>query len=328
MIMDIRVKFDYQDKAYEFVRSEAYLDRNYSDEPYALFFEKVREDSDMYFEVNVRKTHEVNGILIPEGYVAVYENWDASDPIETIEAIITFENQIKVMEHKISVKTYNDGIMSVNEFKNANLCNKEVAGIVLQTETIGLILALPKWKEKWGDDDICVDVKDEDDYIGESKALTTLCGLEATKRIIADHNDYEGMFAAKRCFEYECAGLQWYLPSLYELGMLSAFKEEINAVLDELSLPEAKLGDDWSWSSSENNQLHAWSVNFSNGYFNSNYKCNSFVVRAVCAFEPLRGVLSTPSEKISLADYTDEELKREFAKRGYKGEVTKTIQIG
>ena len=88
------------------------------------------------------------------------------------------------MEHKISVKTYNDGIMSVNEFKNANLNKKEVAGIVLQTETIGLILALPIWKEKWGDEDICVDVKDEDDYIGESKALTTLCGLEATKRII------------------------------------------------------------------------------------------------------------------------------------------------
>ena len=326
--MDIRVKFDYQDKAYEFVRSEAYLDRNYSDEPYALFFEKVREDSDMYFEVNVRKTHEVNGILIPEGYVTVYENWDASDPIETIEAIITFENQIKVMEHKISVKTYNDGIISVNEFKNANLCNKEVAGIVLQTETIGLILALPIWKEKWGDEDICVDVKDEDDYIGEANALVTLSGLEATRRIISAHKDYEGMYAAKRCWEYECAGLQWYLPSLYELGMIRAYKNEINAALDELGLPEAKLGDDDSWSSSECGQDNAWFVGFSGGGFYGNNKSYSHVVRAVCAFEPLRGVLSTPSEKISLADYTDEELKQEFVKRGYKGEVTKTIQIG
>jgi len=237
------------------------------------------------------------------------------------------------MEHKISVKTYNDGIMSVNEFKNANLNKKEVAGIVLQTETIGLILALPIWKEKWGDEDICVDVKDEDDYIGESKALTTLCGLEATKRIIEAHKDYEGMFAAKRCFEYECAGLQWYLPSLYELGMLSAFKEEINAVLDELSLPEAKLGDDWSWSSSEYYQTIAWGINFSNGYFGnfsySYYKFYSIVVRAVCAFESLRGVLSTPSEKTSLSDLTDEELAAEFKKRGFEGELTmkKTIQI-
>ena len=234
------------------------------------------------------------------------------------------------MEHKISVKTYNDGIMSVNEFKNANLNKKEVAGIVLQTETIGLILALPIWKEKWGDDDICVDVKDEDDYIGESKALTTLCGLEATKRIIEAHKDYEGMFAAKRCFEYECAGLQWYLPSLYELGMLSAFKEEINAVLDELNLPEAKLGDDWSWSSSELNQTGAWYIGFSDGGFYYGYnKYNSHVVRAVCAFESLRGVLSTPSEKTSLSDLTDEELAAEFKKRGFEGELTmkKTIKI-
>ena len=233
------------------------------------------------------------------------------------------------MEHKISVKTYNDGIMSVNEFKNANLNKKEVAGIVLQTETIGLILALPIWKEKWGDDDICVDVKDEDDYIGESKALTTLCGLEATKRIIEAHKDYEGMFAAKRCFEYECAGLQWYLPSLYELGMLSAFKEEINAVLDELNLPAAKLGDEYSWSSSGGGQTDAWGIHFSNGGFYSNYKYGSSVVRAVCAFESLRGVLSTPSEKTSLSDLTDEELAAEFKKRGFEGELTmkKTIKI-
>ena len=233
------------------------------------------------------------------------------------------------MEHKISVKTYNDGIMSVNEFKNANLNKKEVAGIVLQTETIGLILALPIWKEKWGDDDICVDVKDEDDYIGESKALTTLCGLEATKRIIAAHKDYEGMFAAKRCFEYECAGLQWYLPSLYELGMLSAFKEEINAVLDELNLPEAKLGDEYSWSSSECYQTNAWNISFSSGYFTSYNKSISYVVRAVCAFESLRGVLSTPSEKTSLSDLTDKELAAEFRKRGFEGELTmkKTVKI-
>ena len=203
---------------------------------------------------------------------------------------------------------------------------KEVAGIVLQTETIGLILALPIWKEKWGDDDICVDVKDEDDYIGESKALTTLCGLEATKRIIEAHKDYEGMFAAKRCFEYDCAGLQWYLPSLYELGMLSAFKEEINAVLDELNLPEAKLGDDWSWSSSEYFQTYAWIIYFSNGNFDSYYKFYSNVVRAVCAFESLRGVLSTPSKSQDASAMTDEELVIELRKRNFSGRVVKSIE--
>ena len=53
------------------------------------------------------------------------------------------------MEHKISIKTFNDGILSVDEFKNKKLNNKEVVGIVLQTNVIGLILALPSWEECW-----------------------------------------------------------------------------------------------------------------------------------------------------------------------------------
>lgn len=228
------------------------------------------------------------------------------------------------MEHLISVKTFENGVMSVSEFKNANLHKKEVAGIVLQTETIGLILALPSWKEKWGSEGICVDVKNDDDYIGEAKALTTLCGLEATQRIVKAHEDYEGMYAAKRCLEYDCAGLQWYLPSLYELGMLAAFKNEINAVLDELGLSDAKLKDEWSWSSSEYLQTNAWLVYFSNGGFANDYKSYSVVVRAVCAFEPLRGVLSTPSEKTEL---TDDELIALLKQRNYKGEITKTFKL-
>ena len=229
------------------------------------------------------------------------------------------------MEHKISVKTFDNGVMSVSEFKNAGLNKREVVGIVLQTETIGLILALPSWKEKWGDDEICVDVKNSDDYIGEATALTTLCGLEATKRIVKAHEDYEGMYAAKRCLEYDCAGLQWYLPSLYELGMLAAFKNEINTVLDGLGLLDAKLKDEWSWSSSEYGQNNAWGVGFSNGNFGYNgNKYGSGVVRAVCAFEPLRGVLSTPSEN---KDLTDDALIALLRQRSYKGEITKTFKL-
>ena len=78
------------------------------------------------------------------------------------------------------------------------------------------------------------------------------------------------------------------------------------------------------WSSSENNQTNAWNVNFSNGNFNNNNKYNSNVVRAVCAFEPLRGVLSTPSEKTEL---TDDELIALLKQRNYKGEITKTFKL-
>lgn len=233
------------------------------------------------------------------------------------------------MKHKISIKTFNHGIMGVGEFKNANLSNQEVVGIVLQTETIGVILALPVWRETWGSNDICVDVKNDEDYIGEATALTTLSGLEETKRIIEAHEDFDGMYAAKRCWEYECAGLQWYLPSLYELGMLQAYKKEINDVLSELELPDAQLGSDYSWSSSEYSQDGAWNVYLSNGNFIINNKYNSYVVRAVCAFEPLRGVLSTPSDKdgANISDLSDEALLREFEKRGYRGQLTKTLKV-
>lgn len=228
------------------------------------------------------------------------------------------------MEYKISVKTFENGIMSVGEFKNTGLKKSKVVGIVLQTETIGLILALPSWKEKWGYEDICVDVKNDDDYIGEAKALTTLCGLEATKRIIEAHKNYDGMYAAKRCFEYQCANLQWYLPSLYELGMLAAFKDEINAALEELGLSDAKLQNEWSWSSSEGSQTGAWGVGFSSGLFGHDNKYFSYVVRAVCAFKPLRGVLSTPSKDKEL---TDDALISMLKQRGYKGEITKTFKL-
>lgn len=227
------------------------------------------------------------------------------------------------MEYKISIKTFNDGILSVDEFKNKKLNNKEVVGIVLQTNVIGLILALPSWEECWGSDDFCVDVT-EDDYISEAKALTELCGFEATQRIVDAHSTYEGMFAAKRCLKYKCADLQWYLPSLYELGTIAAFKKEINDILEEIGLENAKLKDKWTWASSEYNQTNAWYVYFCSGGFGDGSKYVSIVVRAVCAFEPLRGVLSTPSEKTEL---TDDELIALLKQRNYKGEITKTFKL-
>ena len=228
------------------------------------------------------------------------------------------------MEHKISIKTFNDGILSVDEFKNKKLNNKEVVGIVLQTNVIGLILALPSWEECWGSDDFCVDVT-EDDYISEAKALTELCGFEATQRIVDAHSTYEGMFAAKRCLEYKCADLQWYLPSLYELGTIAAFKKEINDILEEIGLENAKLKDKCTWTSSETYQTYAWYVNFSSGYFCNYFKYISYVVRAVCAFEPLRGVLSTPSENNK--ELTDSQLITLLKERGYKGQITKTLTL-
>lgn len=236
------------------------------------------------------------------------------------------------MKHKISIKTLNYGVLSVYEFQQARIDTSEVVGIVLQTETIGLILALPLWDERWSHTEQCVIVKNNDDYIGEAVALTSLSGLEQTKTIVETHSNDTEMYAAKRCWEYDCAGLQWYLPSLYELAMLQAYKDEINSTLDQIGLSQAKLTDRYHWSSSEAGQPGAWLVNFSNGYFNSYGKYISCVVRAVCAFESLRGVLSTPSATTIVTATNDPELSDEdlvglLKARGYSGQITKTLVL-
>lgn len=234
------------------------------------------------------------------------------------------------MKHKISIKTLNYGVLSVYEFQQARIDTSEVVGIVLQTETIGLILALPLWDERWSHTEQCVIVKNNDDYIGEAVALTSLSGLEQTKTIVETHSNDTEMYAAKRCWEYDCAGLQWYLPSLYELAMLQAYKDEINSTLDQIGLSQAKLTDWYHWSSSEGAQPYAWYVDFSNGYFGYNNKYGSSVVRAVCAFESLRGVLSTPSATTTVTATNDPELSDEdliglLKARGYSGQITKTL---
>jgi hypothetical protein len=191
------------------------------------------------------------------------------------------------MKHKVSIKTFNNGVLSLSEFKDAKLSTKDVVGIVLQTETIGLILAPPVWKEPWGDDKICVEVQDEYNFIDEAVALSELSGLQLTKNIIEANKDFHGMFAAKRCFEYERAGLQWYMPCLYELSMLAAYKNEINEVLVNLRMPEAQLGQEWNWCSSEYKINGSWAINFLTGNYGVGGKFCLGAVRAVSFYEKL-----------------------------------------
>lgn len=82
----------------------------------------------------------------------------------------------------------------------------------------------------------------------------------------------------------------WYLPAIGELvrqywyyrqGLASDLNIFANAINNAVMANYTASG---RWSSSEGNQTNAWYVNFSSGFFNYNSKCNSGVVRAVCAF--------------------------------------------
>lgn len=228
------------------------------------------------------------------------------------------------MKHLISIKT-KDNVLSIEDFKAQGLTNNDVIGIVIQTETIGIIMSLDTWEEVWNNDAILVNKA-----CGEAEALQELNGLELTRSIVEKtkkNSDY--MNAAIRCWDYGKGGLQWYLPCLYEIGTIIAYRDEINEVLDMLGMPELDKND-YGWSSSEYNTRSAWYVYFGVGnFYNSGSKYYSFVVRAVSAFSPLeRGDFSSPSGKVTSNQTMTEESAVEFLRSiGYTGDLTKKIHL-
>lgn len=188
------------------------------------------------------------------------------------------------MKHLISLKT-NQGIASVEDYQNGRINREDIIGVVLQTETIGMVISLDQWNEIWCSD---VNCKAFNKKCGEAEALQTLSGLELTRNIVKQNEeDGESMTAAMRCWRYKKGNLQWYLPSLYELGTIIAYRDELNEVLEMLNADQFDE-DDWCWSSSENGSWNAWFVYFGSGFFNISRKCSSFIVRAVSAFSPLQ----------------------------------------
>lgn len=200
-------------------------------------------------------------------------------------------------------------------------------GIIVETEFMSRVLAFDTWQEQWGNTDRILTEKQN-----ESVAMQTFSGLDLTKRIVEAQTDIDGMTAVKRCWNYQKGGLQWYLPCLMELGVLCAYRDEINKAMKEIGCPDECLlptedsDETWVWSSSENSQYGSWIVYFSNGNFYNGNKCNSFMVRAVAAFQPSPSLL-TGEAKSNDCLHSDEALINMLRARGYKGELTKTLII-
>lgn len=147
-----------------------------------------------------------------------------------------------------------------------------------------MIISLDKWNEIWCSDGNC---KVSNKRCGEAEALQTLSGLELTRNIVKQNEeDDEDMTAAMRCWQYKKGNLQWYLPSLYELVTIIAYRDELNEVLEMLGADQ--IEDDFGWSSSEGNSWSAWGVYLGYGNFNAFAKFYSFAVIAVSAFSPLQ----------------------------------------
>lgn len=189
------------------------------------------------------------------------------------------------MNYSISIKT-TKGVFSISDFKKQNLSSEDVIGVVLQTETIGMVISLEKWHDLW-----CRNrnFKVYNKACGEAEALQTLSGLELTRNIVEKNiADGETMTAAMRCWQYKKGNLQWYLPSLYELGTIIAYIDELNEVFEMLGA-DLLSKDDCGWSSSEYDNYNVWYVGFGGGRFNGFYsKSGDFTIIAVSAYNPLR----------------------------------------
>lgn len=229
--------------------------------------------------------------------------------------------------YSISVLGADKKQYEIADFRARGMNYANAIGIIVETEFMSRVLAFDTWQEQWGNTDRILTEEQN-----ESVAMQTFSGLDLTKRIVEAQTDIDGMTAAKRCWNYQKGGLQWYLPCLMELGVLCAYHDEINKAMKEIGCPDECLlptedsDETWVWSSSENSQSDSWGVHFSYGGFYLNNKYYSNMVRAVAAFQPSPSLL-TGEAKSNDCLHSDEALINMLRERGYKGELTKTLTI-
>ena len=229
--------------------------------------------------------------------------------------------------YSISVLGADKKQYEIADFRARGMNYANAIGIIVETEFMSRVLAFDTWQEQWGNTDRILTEEQN-----ESVAMQTFSGLDLTKRIVEAQTDIDGMTAAKRCWNYQKGGLQWYLPCLMELGVLCAYHDEINKAMKEIGCPDECLlptedsDETWVWSSSEYSQYFSWIVYFSFGHFNNGIKYGSGMVRAVAAFQPSPSLL-TGEAKSNDCLHSDEALINMLRERGYKGELTKTLTI-
>ena len=230
--------------------------------------------------------------------------------------------------YSISVLGADKKQYEIADFRARGMNYANAIGIIVETEFMSRVLAFDTWQEQWGNTDRILTEEQN-----ESVAMQTFSGLDLTKRIVEAQTDIDGMTAAKRCWNYQKGGLQWYLPCLMELGVLCAYHDEINKAMKEIGCPDECLlptedsDETWVWSSSESSRGYSWSVGFSNGiFYNGGSECGSGMVRAVAAFQPSPSLL-TGEAKSNDCLHSDEALINMLRERGYKGELTKTLTI-
>lgn len=87
--LKIQATFDYEGTMYQYTCPYNELDRNYDNESYAYFLERIPNTECGLFEINIKK-EETKYLMIEEGYVAIYSAPEQAAPDTIINASIAF----------------------------------------------------------------------------------------------------------------------------------------------------------------------------------------------------------------------------------------------
>lgn len=89
--MNIHAFFTFRGVSYTFTRSLSSFDRNYDDESYAYFLERIPNTEDGLFEINVVKDWDNGGELVEVGYTSIYSSSDHAMPDHIVSTEIKFD---------------------------------------------------------------------------------------------------------------------------------------------------------------------------------------------------------------------------------------------
>ncbi|MDR1555971.1 MAG: DUF1566 domain-containing protein [Tannerellaceae bacterium] len=160
---------------------------------------------------------------------------------------------------------------------------KTPAGIVFQYNAAtghGYMVSLEETQAQWGETGI--NLTGLADHINSAVAGKEFTGNANTLSAVAQLGTKTN-YAARWCHELRAGGYEdWYLPSCGELNMLLTKRAVVNNALQKTGAQ--RLSNAWHWSSSEGNDLQAWSINLAGGDIYSADKSELKCVRAIRAF--------------------------------------------
>ena len=87
--MIIKASFNYNGQHFDYMRPVEELDRNYEDEEFAYFLERIPNSGYGLFEINIMKEH-CNGNLKEKGYVSVYSDEVNVMPESIVAPMVSF----------------------------------------------------------------------------------------------------------------------------------------------------------------------------------------------------------------------------------------------